>query len=131
MQVNSCICVYAIIERLRMEKTNGKERPPQLSEEPQDRQLKVRVGSLGSVSSNGSRDGTYKITTSRENSNQSNTLVEGQRSLSGIPGKIVSQLIYENEKQLAYHEEQAQLIKDRIQELKQIPESLTDVNHTQ
>lgn len=111
-----------------MEKTNGKERPPQLSKEPQDRQLKVRVGSLGFVSSDGSRDGTYEITASRENSNESNTFVEGQRSLNGIPGKIVSQLIYENEKQLAYHEQQAQLIKDRIEELKQIPESLTE-NH--
>ncbi|MBG1263085.1 hypothetical protein [Nostoc commune] len=114
-----------------MEKINGKERPPQLSNKPQDRQLKVRVGSLGTVSDNGSRDGTYKIAVSGENSDKSNILVEGQQPLSGIPGKIVGQLIHENEKQLAYHEEQAQLIKDRIRELKQIPETLADVNHTE
>ncbi|MHC5724011.1 MAG: hypothetical protein ACYTXY_07590 [Nostoc sp.] len=114
-----------------MEKRNGKKWPPQLSEKPQDRQLEVRGGSLGTLPDNGSRDGTYQITAGRENSNQSNTVVERQQSLAGIPGKIVNQLIHENEKQLAYHEEQAQLIKDRIRELKQIPEPLVDIDQTE
>ena len=107
-----------------MEKINGKERTPELSEKSENSELKVRIGSLGTVSDNGPRDGTYQITASRKNSNESNTVVKGQQSPSGISGKIVSQLIYENEKQLAYHEQQSQLIKDRIRELKQIPETL-------
>ncbi|MEH1938421.1 MAG: hypothetical protein V7L14_32905 [Nostoc sp.] len=114
-----------------MEKRNGKKWPPQLSEEPQDRQFEVRSGSLGTLSDNGSRDRTYQIAASRENSNQSNTVVERQQSLTGISGKIVNQLIHENEKQLAYHEGQAQLIKDRIRELKQISEPLVDIDPTE
>ncbi|MEH2190284.1 MAG: hypothetical protein V7K64_29630 [Nostoc sp.] len=112
-----------------METKNGQNRSSQLSEQPQDSQSKVRVGSVGSFSGSSAEYGFNQITTGRKNSYAPNTLVAGQQRDDAFPGEVIGQLIDENEKQLAYHEHQAQVIRLRIQELKQIPESLTDINH--
>ena len=129
MRVNGCICAYAIIKELRMETKNGQNRSSQLSEQPQDSQFEVRVRSLGSFSGSSSEHGFNQITTSRKDSYESNTLVARQQRDDAFPGEVIGQLIDENEKQLAYHEHQAQVIRIRIQELKQIPETLTNTNH--
>ncbi|MEH1992359.1 hypothetical protein [Nostoc sp.] len=112
-----------------MEQINGKNRSSQPSQKSQNSQLKVRDGSLGIISGNSSEYGFNQIAVSREDSSEPNILIVGQWSNNGIPGKIISQLIEENEKQLAYHEQQAELIKSRIKQLKDIPESLQDINH--
>jgi hypothetical protein len=114
-----------------MEIKNGQNRSSQLSEQPQDSQPKVRVRSLGSFSGSSPEYGFNQITASRKDSYASNTLVAGQRRDDGFPGEVIGQLIDENEKQLSYHEHQAQAIRLRIQELKQFTESLTHTNHSE
>ncbi len=114
-----------------MEIKNGQNWSSQLSEQPQDSEPKIRVRSLGSFSGSSAEHGFNQITASRKDSYASNTLVAGQQRDDAFPGEVIGQLIDENEKQLAYHEHQAQVIKLRIQELKQIPESLTDINHNE
>ncbi|MDZ8136311.1 MAG: hypothetical protein RM049_13545 [Nostoc sp. DedQUE04] len=112
-----------------MEKINGKNRSSQPSKKRQNSQLEVRNGSLGTFPGGSSEYGFNQIPVGREDSDKPNIFVSGQWSTHGIPGKIVGQLIEENEKQLAYHEQQAELIRGRIKQLKEIPETLQDINH--
>ncbi|MBN3924020.1 hypothetical protein [Nostoc sp. NMS4] len=86
---------------------------------------------MGAFPGTSSEYGSYKVGASREDSDKSNTVVTGGCTTSQIPGKLVSQLIDETEKQLAYYEEQVEVLKDRLKELKEIPENLTDVDHTE
>lgn len=64
--------------------------------------------------------GTNQITANGEDSDERDPNPSRSSSKNGISGKIVSQLIEETEKQLAYHEQQAELFKERLQELNQI-----------
>ncbi|MEH2310741.1 MAG: hypothetical protein V7K35_04770 [Nostoc sp.] len=112
-----------------MENQNGKNRSSQLSEKSQNSQFEIRDGSLGTLPRTSPKHGFNQITIGGKDSDEPNSLVIGQWSDNGISGKIIGQLIDENEKQLAYHEQQAELIKDRIKQLKEIPESLLDINH--
>ncbi|MEH2320838.1 hypothetical protein [Nostoc sp.] len=112
-----------------MEKQNGKNGSSQLSEKSQDSQFKVRDRSLGTIPVLSSEHGLNQIPTSGEDSDQPNLPVIGQWSSNGIPGKIIGQLIDENERQLAYHEQQVELIKGRIKQLREIPESIPDLIH--
>ncbi len=116
---------------------NGKQRTPQQTGSNQIGHFKSESGGLGIIPGFGGELGNYKIGTSRKDSHESDTCF-GERTDSGISGKIVSQLIEENERQLAYHEEQCyyhqqqiKSIQDRIQNLKQIPESLEDIVHAE
>lgn len=110
---------------------NAKNRSPQIGEGSHVGDFKSQSRSLGTSPGAGSEHGTYQVRVSGENSDQPNTSFSGQNSNAAIPGKIISQLIDENEKQLAYHEQQVELIKQRIRELKQIPEKFADIEHKQ
>jgi hypothetical protein len=109
-----------------MEKRNGQNRSPQFSEKPQDSESEVGNRSLGTISRISPEYGANEITVGREDSDQSDTTISRQQPGDGVSGKIVGQLIDENEKQLAYHQQQIELINARIEELKRIPEKLTE-----
>ncbi|WP_373525081.1 hypothetical protein [Nostoc sp.] len=116
---------------------NGKQRSPQQEGSNQISNLKGEPGSLGVIPAFGRGHGDNQIGTSRKDSHQPDAAF-GEWTDSGIPGKIISQLIDENERQLAYHEEQfyyhqqqIKQVQDRIQSLKQIPETLEDIVHTE
>ncbi|MBD2609518.1 hypothetical protein H6G81_34780 [Scytonema hofmannii FACHB-248] len=117
-----------------MEQVNGKDRSPQSQEESENSKFTFGVGSLGTVSEPRFKYESYEVGVSREDSNESNNFVAGERASDGVGGKLVRQLVNETEKQLAYHqqqseyhEQQAELLKQRLEELKQIPEKLVEV----
>lgn len=112
-----------------MEQINGKDRSSQPSEKSQNSQFEIRDGSLGTLSRSSSEYGLNQITVGREDSDEPDIVVIGQWSNDGISGKIIDQLIQENERQLAYHEEQADLLRSRIKQLREIPQSFKDINH--
>lgn len=110
-----------------MEEKNAKNRSSQLSDKPQDRQLKAGVGSLGTIPGASKKYGLDEIGVGRKNSNKTDPFNSGQQSSNGIPGKITSQLIGETERQLAYYESQVTELKTRLQELRQLEkDSLQD-----
>jgi len=113
-----------------MKTKDGKQRTPE-GQRYKRGQPKSEPRSVGAFPSTSAEHGTYAVGAGRENSDESNTVVTGQQSIGELSGKLVSQLIDETEKQLAYYEQQAEVLRDRLKELKQIPESLTDVNHTE
>jgi hypothetical protein len=129
VQVKKGICACAIIKELRMEQINGKNRSSQPSEKSQNSQFEARDGSLGTLSRGSSEYGINQITVGGEDSDEPDIVVIGQWSNNGISGKIIDQLIQENERQLAYHEEQAELIRSRVKQLREIPQSFQDINH--
>ncbi|MHC5768939.1 MAG: hypothetical protein ACYTXI_25615 [Nostoc sp.] len=122
-----------------MEKiNNGKQRSPQQEGSNQISHLESEPRGMGIIPAFGGEFGDYKIGTGRKNSDEPDTSFGGEWTDRGIPGKILGQLIDENEKQLAYHQEQCYYhqqqiknIQDRLENLKQIPESLADIVHTQ
>ncbi|MFK0730025.1 MAG: hypothetical protein ACFKPT_25065 [Gloeotrichia echinulata GP01] len=74
---------------------------------------------MGDASRVSTEYGTNQITVDGEDSDERDPN-PSRSSKNGISGKIVGQLIEETEKQLAYYEQQAELLKERLQELKQI-----------
>ncbi|MEH2287188.1 hypothetical protein [Nostoc sp.] len=122
-----------------MEKrTNGKQRTPQQKGSNQISHIKSESRGMGIIPAFGRRLRDDKIGTSRENSYEPDTVSAGEWTGGGIAGKLISQLIDENEKQLAYHQEQcyyhqkqAKKAQDTLERLRQIPETLADVVHTQ
>jgi hypothetical protein len=90
------------------------------------RNTEDRAGSLGTVQLASGKSGVNPIGTSGENCLQGDTSVSPNPSFSAIAGKIASQLINEAEKELAYYQTQAEVLKERIQALKTISEIPTD-----
>ncbi len=114
-----------------MEVKNGRKRTPQVGERSERSELKSQPGSMGAIPTTSSGNGSYQVRTGGENSNESNTLIAGKHPANEVTGKFVSQLIDETEKQLAYYEEQAGLLRKRLEELRRIPEELLDLEHTE
>lgn len=81
-------------------------------------------GVLGTTQATSAGNGTYQVGASREDSQGTNTFILGGGSSEGIAGKLIGQLINETEKQLAYYDQQSQLLKSRLQELKEISEAV-------
>ena len=79
---------------------------------------------MGTFSGVGAESGTYQVGTCGKDSHESDISVVGGGSSEGIAGKLLSQLIAEANKQLAYYEQQATLLRVRVEELKQISESI-------
>lgn len=104
-----------------MDAINAQNRSPQFSKESQNSKPETRGGCLGTFPRSSSQHGAYKVGAGREDSSESNIFIPGQHSNTAVPGKIVSQLIQETEKQLAYYEQQAEVLRVRLQELKEIP----------
>jgi hypothetical protein len=122
-----------------MEKiNNGKQRSPQQEGSNQISHIKSEPRSMGVIPAFGRELGHYEIGTGRKDSDEPDAAYRGEWTNSGISGKIIGQLIDENEKQLAYHQEQCYYhqqqinnVQGRLETLKQIPETLADIVHTQ
>ncbi|MEH2414469.1 hypothetical protein [Nostoc sp.] len=103
-----------------MESKNGKNRTTEIRQGSHRSKPEGTPRSMGTLSGTSAGYGTYQIPTFGENSDESDTLVAGQQSVSEVAGKLVSQLVEETEKQLAYYEQQSELLRNRLKELKQI-----------
>jgi hypothetical protein len=103
-------------------KNDGKDRKAE-GKRNEGGRAKGSSRSLATLPRTGAEYGTYQVGASREDSQASDTFVLGRESIEGIAGKLISQLINEAEKQLAYHDQQSQLLKSRIEELRQLSES--------
>jgi hypothetical protein len=104
-----------------MESKNGKNGSSKFRQGSQGSQLESESRSVGAFSAASSQHGSYPIATLRADSDKPNTVVTGEQSIGELSGKLVSQLIDETEKQLAYYEQQADVLRERLQELKGIP----------
>ncbi|WP_414574111.1 hypothetical protein [Nostoc sp. CCY 9925] len=111
-----------------MERKNGKNRSPKIGQRSYRSELKSASRSVGAIPGASTNYGTHQIPTFRENSDKSDINISKQHSSSAVTGEVVGQLIEETEKQLAYHEQQADLLRNRLKELRQIPVSITDLN---
>ncbi|BAY74166.1 hypothetical protein NIES25_05760 [Nostoc linckia NIES-25] len=109
-----------------MEIKNGRKRSSKVRQGDERSQSKSQSGSVGTVSDIGAEHGTYPIRTSGEDSNERDSNTSRSFANNTIPGKIISQLVEETEKQLAYHEQQAEILRNRLRELKQV-----NLNHTE
>ncbi|MEH2390034.1 MAG: hypothetical protein V7K14_30575 [Nostoc sp.] len=103
-----------------MESKNGKNRTTEIRQGSYRSQPEGTPRSMGTLSGPSTGYGTYQIPAFGEDRDKSDTLVAGQQSVSEIAGKLVSQLVEETEKQLAYYEQQSELLRNRLKELKQI-----------
>ena len=110
-----------------MEIKNGGQRSSEVWQGSKGSQSESEPRSVGAFSTTSTGDGSYQVGAGRKDSDKSNTLVAAQHRANQVTGKFVSQLIDETEKQLAYHEQQTELLRNRLQELKQIPDSLLDI----
>ncbi|WP_100901169.1 hypothetical protein [Nostoc flagelliforme] len=108
---------------------NGKQRPSEVRQRCEGSEFEGEPRSLGTFSGFSGESGTYSFSVARENCDQPNTAISRKWSISEISGKLIGQLIDETEKQLAYYEQQAEILRERLEELKQIPESLKEISH--
>lgn len=76
--------------------------------------------SMGTFRSASEEHGSYQVGTSGENSRESYFVGTGEQPGQTISGKIISQLVEETEKQLAYYEQQSEILRERLTELKAI-----------
>jgi hypothetical protein len=114
-----------------MEIKNGENRSSKVWQRSERSELESESRSVGTFPAVSAEYGSYQVRTGREDSNKSDTFISGEQSIGEISGKIISQLINETEKQLAYHEEQAEVLRERIQELKQFSEVSTAITESQ
>jgi hypothetical protein len=103
-----------------METKNGRKRTTKIGQRDKRSKSKSQPRGVGTVSESGAEYGTIQIGASRKDSDQGNSDTRGSFSNNPIPGKIVSQLVEETEKQLAYHEQQTEILRKRLNELKEI-----------
>jgi hypothetical protein len=106
-----------------MEIKNGKQRSSEIRQGSQRGKFESESRSMGTFQSVSTEHGSYPVATAREDRDKANT--SRRKPINGISGKIVSQLIEETEKQLAYHEQQAEVLRERLKELKQVSENNT------
>ncbi|WP_414546079.1 hypothetical protein [Nostoc sp. CCY0012] len=111
-----------------MEVNNAKQRSSKVRKGSERSKSESEPRGLGTVSGTSAEYGTYQVTTGREDSNESNISISGEQPIGSIPGKIIGQLVDETEKQLAYHEQQAEILRERLRELNQIPNITSDVD---
>jgi hypothetical protein len=90
-----------------------------------------RPRSVGAFPNTSQKHGTYQITAGREDSDQPDTVATGEQSAIGITGKIHSQLTNEIKKQLAYHQQQVEILKDTLTQLEQISEVPTYTDNSE
>lgn len=107
-----------------MELKNGKNRSPKIRESSNIGNLEGNAGILGVTSTISPNSGNDQIRVSGEGSQQRNTASSRERSSVGITGEIVSQLIQETERQLAYYKTQTSELEARLQELHELNEDL-------
>lgn len=103
-----------------MELKDGENRKTKVNKGSKNSKSKSNLRSLGDVPVSSSEHGNYPIGIGGTYSNQSDTTASGKQRLDEISGKLISQLIEETEKQLAYHQQQVESLQTRLQELKEI-----------
>jgi len=111
-----------------MSNQNAKNRTPQ---EKQNRRDNIGnpegiEGVMGATAAPSRRARTYEIGVGGENSESGYSVIGSGISVHGIPGKILSQLVEELQKQLAYHRQQAEAIEKQIDELIELSESFAE-----
>lgn len=99
---------------------NGEDWAAECTQESENGKPSFGGRSLGGVSESSSKPGTYQIRTGREDSHKPNNSVGESFPSQSVSGKVISHLIEEARKQIAYHEQQADLLKERVKELEQI-----------
>ncbi|MEH2337598.1 hypothetical protein [Nostoc sp.] len=109
-----------------MEINNGRKRPSKVGQRDKGSESKGQSRSVGSLSEVGTEHGAFPLRTSGEDSDERDSYTSRSFSNNTIPGKIISQLVEETEKQLAYHEQQAEILRNQLRELKEV-----NVNHTE
>ncbi|MDZ8135137.1 MAG: hypothetical protein RM049_07510 [Nostoc sp. DedQUE04] len=109
-----------------MEIKNGRKRSSEVRQRNKGSQFESQSRSMGTLSETSAEPGTYSLGTSGEDSNKRDSHTSRSFTNNSIPGKIISQLVDETEKQLAYHEEQAEILRDRLKELKEVTISHTE-----
>ena len=110
-----------------MDDKNGKNGKTEDERGSQRSQLESEPKCLGVISVSGRELGTHQIGTRGENRHEPDTFVSGKLTDSVIAGKIAGQLVEEAEKQLAYHEEQVEVIREQLHVLREIAK--TSNNH--
>jgi hypothetical protein len=83
---------------------------------------------LGTVPSISGEHGSNALGASGDDSHQSNTTSTRKPTNGEFFGKIASQLIEEAEKQLAYHKQQTEILKETIKTLKQMANLTSDAD---
>jgi hypothetical protein len=123
--------------------TDGKQRSSEHKGSNQDSHLEGESRGVGAIPAFGEQLRDYEIKASRDDSNGADTLSAGEWTGGSVFGKLVSQLIEENEKQLAYHKEQldyhkgqldyhekqAQEAEGTLERLREIPQTLANIVH--
>nr|WP_242037847.1 hypothetical protein [Tolypothrix sp. FACHB-123] len=99
---------------------HGQQRSSEIRARSEGCKPESQSRSMGAFRPASEEHGTYQVGTSGENSGESNPISTGQQSGEAVAGKVLSQLIDETEKQLAYHEQQAEILRERRNELKAI-----------
>jgi len=105
-----------------MEVKNAKQRSSKVGKASKRSKSESEPRSLGTVSRPSAEFGANQVGVSREDSNESDSFVGREQPVGTISGKVIKQLVDETEKQLAYHEQQAEVLRERLKELKQIPD---------
>lgn len=108
-----------------MSNTDAKNRTTKIKQGSKGCQSEGQSGGVGTVRSTSKRIGTYKIGTGGGDSDRQDSS-QSKLSAYGVPGKILSQLIEENQKQLAYHEQQVETLRKQAEELMSLSKSLTE-----
>lgn len=105
---------------------NGRKRTAKVRTTDERCQLESEPRSLGAIPSFSGKTGAYEVGASREDCNERDNSIGGNYPDSGISGKALNHLVEETKKQLAYHEHQAEILRNRLDELQAI-----DISHTQ
>ena len=106
--------------------SNEEQRTSKIWERGERSKSESQSASMEEFPGNRGKIGAYKIPVSRENRQQSNTVVRREYSSTGIPGEVIDQLVEETEKQLAYHNDQVKALELRLQELNQLSNNIKD-----
>lgn len=104
---------------------NAKQRSPEIWQRSEGSKLEGQSCGMGGASSDSSRIGFDSLKPGRQDWVQGNIPVSTGLQNKGISGKIISQLVDETQKQLAYYEAQTEIQRQRLQELKQLAEDIT------
>ena len=103
-----------------MKLKNDKNRTPEIRQGGDISHAEIKSRLLGITSRISHEYGNDSIGLSGEDSQSGDTFSTRGTPGDEIPGKILSQLIGETEKQLIYHREQANELEARLEELRQL-----------
>ncbi|NJN13168.1 MAG: hypothetical protein HC836_19590 [Richelia sp. RM2_1_2] len=94
---------------------NGEKRQTKIKSECENSQFDDIAGGVGNVQEPSPRGGINPFRTTRNDSQESKTNTQYRESTAS--GKILSELVDETQKQLAFHEQQVEVQKRRLENL--------------